>query len=49
VVVAASAGGIKAFETQLSGLPADFPIPIALIQHRTAHQPNLLPKMLSGV
>lgn len=47
VVMAASAGGVKAFEALLSRLPADFPLPIAIVQHRTTSDPNLLAKVLS--
>jgi two-component system chemotaxis response regulator CheB len=47
VVIAASAGGVKAIEQLLSALPADFPVPIAVVQHRTTSQPNLLAKVLS--
>lgn len=36
VVIAASAGGIQALQELLSGLPADFPIPIVIVQHRAA-------------
>jgi len=34
VVIAASAGGIQALSELLSGLPAEFPIPILIVQHR---------------
>ena len=47
VVIAASAGGVQALEQLLSGLPADFPVPIAVVQHRTTRQPDLLAKVLS--
>jgi two-component system chemotaxis response regulator CheB len=46
VVVAASLGGIKAIGDILSVLPTDFPVPIAVVQHRTAHQPNYLAEVL---
>ena len=46
VVVAASAGGVEALGTLLSGLPADFPVPIAIVQHRAATGPNYLPEVL---
>jgi two-component system, chemotaxis family, protein-glutamate methylesterase/glutaminase len=35
VLLAASAGGIPALKTVLRGLPADFPVPVALVLHRT--------------
>ena len=34
VVVGASTGGLKALQVLLSGLPAEFPLPIVIIQHR---------------
>lgn len=36
VVMAASAGGVPAFQKVLGALPPDFPLPIAIVQHRTA-------------
>jgi two-component system chemotaxis response regulator CheB len=35
VVVGASAGGVQAIGDLLSSLPADFPVPIAVVQHRS--------------
>jgi chemotaxis response regulator CheB len=35
VVAAASSGGLAAFRTLLAGLPAEFPWPILLVQHRS--------------
>jgi two-component system chemotaxis response regulator CheB len=46
VVMAASAGGVQALQKLLSALPPDFPLPIAIVQHRTAAQPNLLARVL---
>jgi len=46
VVVAASKGGVRALAALLSGLPPDFPLPIAIVQHRTSRQPYLLDKVL---
>jgi two-component system chemotaxis response regulator CheB len=34
VVVGTSTGGLKALQTLLSGLPAEFPLPIVIVQHR---------------
>ncbi|HEV7681387.1 MAG TPA: chemotaxis protein CheB [Pyrinomonadaceae bacterium] len=34
VVIGASTGGLKALQTLLSGLPAQFPLPIVIAQHR---------------
>jgi two-component system chemotaxis response regulator CheB len=47
VVMAASAGGVKAFESLLSQLPEGFPLPIAIVQHRGTRDPNLLARVLS--
>jgi len=37
VVVGVSMGGLRALQAVLGGLPADFPIPIAVVQHRHRH------------
>lgn len=47
IAIVASAGGVKALEQILSSLPADLPVPIAVVQHRSAHDPNLLARVLS--
>jgi two-component system chemotaxis response regulator CheB len=47
VVMAASAGGLQTLGKVLGALPADFPVPIAVVQHRTATPPNLLAEVLS--
>jgi two-component system, chemotaxis family, protein-glutamate methylesterase/glutaminase len=36
IAVGASLGGLQAVETLLSGLPQDFPVPVAVVQHRRA-------------
>ena len=46
VVMAASAGGVQALQKVLSALPPDFPLPIAIVQHRTGNPPNLLARVL---
>jgi two-component system chemotaxis response regulator CheB len=46
VVLAASAGGINALGEILSALPDDFPIPVAIVQHRSAKLPSLLARVL---
>jgi two-component system chemotaxis response regulator CheB len=46
VVIAASAGGVEALQHVLSHLPADFPVPICVVQHRSLHMPDLLPQVL---
>ena len=48
VVIGASWGGLKAVELLVSGLPADFPLPIVLAQHRDDDaDETLLVKLLS--
>ena len=47
IAIVASTGGVKALEEILAWLPADFPVPIAVVQHRSTHDPNLLAKVLS--
>lgn len=46
IVIAASAGGVQALQDVLSGLPADFPVPICVVQHRSLRTPDLLPGVL---
>src|SRR4051794_4701076 len=46
IVIAASAGGLKALIRILSALPADLPAAIAVVQHRGEQHPELLPKLL---
>ena len=46
VILAASAGGIEATRTILSALPAGFPIPIVVLQHRSPTKVSILPKIL---
>jgi two-component system chemotaxis response regulator CheB len=46
VALAASAGGLKALMEILGGLPADFPAPVLIAQHRSAEMPDLLPALL---
>jgi two-component system chemotaxis response regulator CheB len=46
VVLAASAGGIQAIRTILAALPANFPLPIAVVQHRSAAAPSILATIL---
>ena len=48
VVIGASWGGMRALERVLSELPADFPVPIAVAQHRDADaEDDLLPMLLA--
>jgi two-component system chemotaxis response regulator CheB len=46
VVLAASADGVQALGQILSTLPVDWPIPVAVVQHRPPVQPNYLPQVL---
>jgi two-component system, chemotaxis family, protein-glutamate methylesterase/glutaminase len=45
VVVGASAGGLHALRTLVSGLPADFGVPVVVVQHR-AKESELLCELL---
>lgn len=45
VVIGASAGGIAALNTILSGLAPDFPAPVMVVLHTGAHQ-SILPEIL---
>lgn len=47
VVIAASAGGVLALRRVLAALPPDFPLPVAVVQHRSQRAPDLLGKVLS--
>ncbi len=47
VVVASSAGGIKPLIALVAALPADFPAPVVVVQHRSDHLPNLLHTVLA--
>jgi two-component system, chemotaxis family, protein-glutamate methylesterase/glutaminase len=46
VVVGASWGGLSALTTLVSGLPADFALPIAVVQHRSKDAESLLGVLL---
>lgn len=47
VVIGASLGGVQAVGELLSGLPADFPAPIVLVQHLSPDRPSQLPAILA--
>jgi two-component system, chemotaxis family, protein-glutamate methylesterase/glutaminase len=47
VTRAVSAGGIPALREVFSALPADYPAAVAIVQHRSDRQPDLLAKVLS--
>ena len=49
VVIGTSWGGLAALTKLLGGLPADFPIPIAVVQHRSKESERLLPQLLQDV
>lgn len=46
VVIGASLGGLEAVRTLLSSLPAGFPVPVAVVQHRSKDSDDLLLKLL---
>ena len=47
IAFAASAGGLGALTRILAALPATLDVPIAIVLHRTAHRPQLLPRILA--
>ncbi len=47
VVIGTSAGGLAALTTILSALPADYPVPVIIVQHRARTEPTLLEEVLS--
>lgn len=46
VVIGASLGGLDAVTALLAGLPADFPVPVVVVQHRGCDTQGLLVKSL---
>ena len=46
VVIGTSWGGLAALIKLLGALPADFPLPIAVVQHRSKDSERLLPELL---
>jgi len=46
VVLAASTGGVRALQAVVSALPADFPVPVLVVQHRGPGTPELLSDLL---
>ena len=48
-VIGASWGGLAALTDLVSKLPKGFPIPVAVIQHRSRHADNLLAELLQDV
>ena len=47
VVIGASAGGLHALEAILDRLPADYPVPVLVVQHRSEEGPALLSGLLA--
>ncbi|WP_460515929.1 chemotaxis protein CheB [Flindersiella endophytica] len=47
VAIASSAGGIAALRRVLDGLPAEFPVPIVLVQHLDPRHETVLAQVLS--
>lgn len=47
VALTASAGGLKAISTILSGLPEDFPVSIVVVQHLDPKHPSLMAEILA--
>jgi len=48
VVVAASSGGLEALLAIVSRLPAEFPIPITVVLHRSPRAPDILTTLLGS-
>jgi two-component system, chemotaxis family, protein-glutamate methylesterase/glutaminase len=49
IVVGSSWGGLAALSCLLSGLPEDFEVPVAVVQHRSRHADNLLAELLQAL
>ena len=48
VVVAASLGGLRAFDPIVRSLPRDFPLPLVFVQHLSDHYPTYLADLLAA-
>ncbi|MEZ0260430.1 MAG: chemotaxis protein CheB [Alphaproteobacteria bacterium] len=48
LVIGASAGGMKALKTVLSGLPRDFPLAVAIVQHMASHSDSYMAEYLAA-
>lgn len=46
VAMAASAGGLSALSQVVSGLPEDFPVPVAIVQHLDANHRSMMAEIL---
>jgi len=49
VVMGVSAGGMDALRIILSSLPAEFPVPIIIVQHLSPNSDNYLSSLLNGL
>lgn len=49
IVIGASAGGVEALQTVVSGLPADLPAAVVVVLHVPSHARSELPSILSRV
>jgi two-component system chemotaxis response regulator CheB len=49
VVIGVSAGGVEALKVLLPALPASFPFPIAIVQHRDRRSDGFLASYLNGM
>ncbi len=47
VAIAASAGGLTALATLLAGLPREFPLPLAIVQHLDPHHESRVADILA--
>jgi two-component system chemotaxis response regulator CheB len=47
VAIAASAGGLRAISALLEFMPAEFPIPLAIVQHLDPHHRSLMAQILA--
>ena len=48
IVIGTSAGGLFALSVILERLPADYPLPVIVVQHRSKDQKNLLEEVLQS-
>lgn len=48
VCLTASLGGVSIYAQLLAGLPADFPVPVLMVQHRAAAAPDRLTAVLGA-
>ncbi|MFH0774403.1 MAG: chemotaxis protein CheB [bacterium] len=49
IVIGASKGGLQALKTVLSALPAEFPLPVVIVQHREKEADEALSQLLQKV